>query len=268
MDNLPSSIALRESTWTYPFVESVHSVGHLPVRRADPALGPAPARASGLRRVPVSEVWTKLIPWMTLGALDHDEHRRRALLLEAALLLEQHLLPAEAGGAGCWRCSTPWPFTSASRRSWWTGTPRRHTPGAAKLAGRLVDGDVGDRHRLRPLHRLQLVRSALGSEGHRDVCRLSVARAHVAQRGDQRVAVGVCRRRSDPPGGAGRHRRRGAGRGPAPARPRVPAAARRRTWRESRSRGCSGAWRRCCSPASCSSSRWPRRSTTCTTTSG
>ena len=27
MDNLPSSIALRESTWTYPLVESIHSVG-------------------------------------------------------------------------------------------------------------------------------------------------------------------------------------------------------------------------------------------------
>src|SRR6186997_1961845 len=68
MDNLPLSIALRESTWTYPIVESVHSVGiclfvGLTLRWDLRLMG------IGLRCLPVSEVWGKLIPWMTLGAI-------------------------------------------------------------------------------------------------------------------------------------------------------------------------------------------------------
>ena len=68
MDNLPSSIALRESTWTYPIVESVHSVG-ICLFVGLTLLWDLRLLGIGLRRVPVSEVWSKLIPWMTLGAL-------------------------------------------------------------------------------------------------------------------------------------------------------------------------------------------------------
>ena len=68
MDNLPSSIALRESTWTYPIVESVHSVG-ICLFVGLTLLWDLRLLGIGLRRVPVSEVWNKLIPWMTLGAL-------------------------------------------------------------------------------------------------------------------------------------------------------------------------------------------------------
>ena len=67
MDNLPSSIALRESTWTYPVVESVHSVG-ICLFVGLTLLWDLRLLGIGLRRVPVSEVWSKLIPWMTLGA--------------------------------------------------------------------------------------------------------------------------------------------------------------------------------------------------------
>jgi hypothetical protein len=68
MDNLPSSIALRESTWTYPLVESVHSVG-ICLFVGLTLLWDLRLLGIGLRRVPVSEVWSKLIPWMTLGAV-------------------------------------------------------------------------------------------------------------------------------------------------------------------------------------------------------
>ena len=68
MDNLPSSIALRESTWTYPIIESVHSVG-ICLFVGLTLLWDLRLLGVGLRRIPVSEVWSKLIPWMTLGAL-------------------------------------------------------------------------------------------------------------------------------------------------------------------------------------------------------
>jgi hypothetical protein len=68
MDNLPSSVALRESTWTYPLVESVHSVG-ICLFVGLTLLWDLRLLGVGLRRVPVSEVWSKLIPWMTLGAV-------------------------------------------------------------------------------------------------------------------------------------------------------------------------------------------------------
>jgi hypothetical protein len=68
MDNLPSSIALRESTWTYPAVESIHSVG-ICLFVGLTLLWDLRLMGVGLRKVPVSEVWSRLIPWMTLGAL-------------------------------------------------------------------------------------------------------------------------------------------------------------------------------------------------------
>jgi len=68
IDNLPSSIALRESTWTYPIVESVHSVG-ICLFVGLTLLWDLRLLGIGFRRLPVSEVWSKLIPWMTLGAL-------------------------------------------------------------------------------------------------------------------------------------------------------------------------------------------------------
>ena len=68
MDNLPTSIALRESTWTYPIIESVHSVG-ICLFVGLTLLWDLRLLGIGLRRIPVSEVWTKLIPWITLGAV-------------------------------------------------------------------------------------------------------------------------------------------------------------------------------------------------------
>ena len=53
MDNLPSSIALRESTWTYPIVESVHSVG-ICLFVGLTLLWDLRLLGIGLRRIPVS----------------------------------------------------------------------------------------------------------------------------------------------------------------------------------------------------------------------
>lgn len=68
VDNLPSSIALRESTWTYPIVESVHSVA-IALFFGVLLFWDLRLMGIGLRRVPVSQVWAKLSPWFTLGAL-------------------------------------------------------------------------------------------------------------------------------------------------------------------------------------------------------
>jgi hypothetical protein len=67
VDNLPSSIALRESTWTYPVIESVHSVG-IALFFGVLLFWDLRLMGFGLRRVPVSQVWARLSPWFTLGA--------------------------------------------------------------------------------------------------------------------------------------------------------------------------------------------------------
>ncbi len=68
VDNLPSSIALRESTWTYPAVESIHSVA-IALFFGMLLFWDLRLLGIGLRRVPVSQVWAKLSPWFTLGAI-------------------------------------------------------------------------------------------------------------------------------------------------------------------------------------------------------
>lgn len=61
------SVGIRESTWSYPIIESVHVlslclfVGML-------LLWDCRLLGITLRGVAVSEVWRRLIPWITLGA--------------------------------------------------------------------------------------------------------------------------------------------------------------------------------------------------------
>ena len=162
MDNLPSSIALRESTWTYPIVESVHSVG-ICLFVGLTLLWDLRLLGVGLRRIPVSEVWTKLIPWMTLGALvmmctgvalffskplffwSNIFFRLKLVALVLALLN-----------------AMAFHFGIEKKLVDWDTSPQ--TPTRGQAGRRLVDGHVGDRHRVRPLHRLQLVRSTLRRE--------------------------------------------------------------------------------------------------------
>jgi hypothetical protein len=68
VNEFPSSIALRESTWTYPIIESVHSVA-IALFFGVLLFWDLRLLGIGLRRVPVSHVWAKLSPWFTLGAL-------------------------------------------------------------------------------------------------------------------------------------------------------------------------------------------------------
>lgn len=68
VNELPSSIALRESTWTYPIIESVHSVG-IALFVGLLLLWDLRLIGFGLTHMPVSRVWSKLLPWITLGAL-------------------------------------------------------------------------------------------------------------------------------------------------------------------------------------------------------
>jgi hypothetical protein len=65
--NTPFSIGIRESTYSYPIIESVHVlslclfVGLL-------LLWDLRLLGITLPRIAVSEVWARLIPWITLGA--------------------------------------------------------------------------------------------------------------------------------------------------------------------------------------------------------
>ena len=65
--NTSFSTGIRESTWSYPVIESIHVlslclfVGLL-------LLWDLRLLGITLRRIAVSEVWAKLIPWITLGA--------------------------------------------------------------------------------------------------------------------------------------------------------------------------------------------------------
>jgi hypothetical protein len=63
----PVSVAIRESTWTYPIIESVHVLGltvfmGLILFWDCRLLGIVPPR------VPVSTIWRQMIPWITIGA--------------------------------------------------------------------------------------------------------------------------------------------------------------------------------------------------------
>ena len=87
-----------------------------------------------LPRVAVSEVWARLIPWITVGAV---------LMVVSGLLLFPLILSASTATSSsasrppvcCSRFSTRWRFTSASNADWSIGTRLPITPRAAKFAG-------------------------------------------------------------------------------------------------------------------------------------
>ena len=64
----PFSTGIRESTWTYPVIESVHVLG-LCVFAGLLVLWDLRLLGITLSRVAVSEVWARLIPWITAGAV-------------------------------------------------------------------------------------------------------------------------------------------------------------------------------------------------------
>lgn len=68
VDNFPTSIALRESYWVYPIVESIHSVG-IALFVGLLLLWDLRLMGIGLKSLPVSLIWRRLIPWITVGAL-------------------------------------------------------------------------------------------------------------------------------------------------------------------------------------------------------
>jgi hypothetical protein len=68
LESTSASQALAGSIWTYPVVESLHAVG---VAVFLGLLLVWDLRLLGVlfRRVPVTEVWSRLIPWIAVGAL-------------------------------------------------------------------------------------------------------------------------------------------------------------------------------------------------------
>lgn len=62
------SVGIRESTWTYPIIESIHVLS-LCVFAGLLLLWDTRLLGITLRKVAVSEVWARLIPWITLGAV-------------------------------------------------------------------------------------------------------------------------------------------------------------------------------------------------------
>ena len=64
----PISATIRESTWWYPIIESVHVLG-LTLFVGLLLLWDLRLLGVTLRRVAVSEVWARLIPWISLGAV-------------------------------------------------------------------------------------------------------------------------------------------------------------------------------------------------------
>ena len=68
LEGTSASVYIRESTWSYPFIESTHVLG-LCLFIGFLLFWDLRLVGVILRRVPVSEVWRRLIPWITLGAL-------------------------------------------------------------------------------------------------------------------------------------------------------------------------------------------------------
>ena len=64
----PFSTGIRESTYIYPIIESVHVLS-LSIFVGLLVLWDLRLIGITLRRVAVSEVWSRLIPWITLGAV-------------------------------------------------------------------------------------------------------------------------------------------------------------------------------------------------------
>jgi len=77
LGNTPFSTGIRESTWVYPVIESVHVLS-LCVFVGLLLLWDLRLVGVTLRRIAVSDVWAWLIPWITLGA---------ALMVISGLLL-------------------------------------------------------------------------------------------------------------------------------------------------------------------------------------
>jgi len=67
LGNTPFSTGIRESTWVYPVIESVHVLS-LCVFVGLLLLWDLRLVGVTLRRIAVSDVWAWLIPWITLGA--------------------------------------------------------------------------------------------------------------------------------------------------------------------------------------------------------
>ena len=61
------SVGIRESTWTYPIIESVHVLS-LTLFMGLLLLWDLRLLGVTLRRFPVSRLWRRLIPWITTGA--------------------------------------------------------------------------------------------------------------------------------------------------------------------------------------------------------
>ena len=68
LGNTSFSATIRESTWYYPIIESVHVLG-LTLFVGLLLLWDLRLIGITLRRVSVSEVWARLIPWISLGAV-------------------------------------------------------------------------------------------------------------------------------------------------------------------------------------------------------
>jgi hypothetical protein len=66
--NTPMSIGIRESTWIYPIIESVHVLG-LTLFLGLLLLWDTRLMGIVLTRVAVSALWRQLFPWIAAGAL-------------------------------------------------------------------------------------------------------------------------------------------------------------------------------------------------------
>jgi hypothetical protein len=67
LEGTATSVYIRESVWTYPIIESTHVLG-LCVFIGFLLFWDLRLLGVVLRGTPVSEVWRRLIPWITVGA--------------------------------------------------------------------------------------------------------------------------------------------------------------------------------------------------------
>jgi hypothetical protein len=68
LQQTPISLGIRESTWTYPIIESVHVLG-LTLFLGLLLLWDCRLLGFVLRRTAVSAVWRQLMPWIAAGAV-------------------------------------------------------------------------------------------------------------------------------------------------------------------------------------------------------
>ena len=95
VQEMPLSIALRESLWMYPIIETAHVLG-LCLFVGTAWLWDFRLLGWTLRRVPVSELSKQILPWTAVGLCDHGGERRGPRILRAAPVLYQHLFPYQA----------------------------------------------------------------------------------------------------------------------------------------------------------------------------